>query len=111
MNSAARLINDQVQLPVWQWISIKTTKVQCAAQALMLMILLSAIAVVYVTNQTRNAYHELQRSQNHQHELNIQYGQLELEKGTWGTQARIERVAETKLHMQVPSVRSVIVVE
>ena len=42
--------------------------------------------------------------------LNVQFGQLQLERSAWATHGRIERVAREKLKMSIPSQQSVVLI-
>jgi cell division protein FtsL len=78
--------------------------------------ILLAIVVVcswsVVTSQhiSRMLYSDLQKEQKSQHQLDVEYGQLMLEQGTWGAHALIEKSAETRLGMHMPDPRQVQVI-
>ena len=42
--------------------------------------------------------------------MDVEWGQLQLEQGTWGTHARIERIATRELNMRLPAENRVEVV-
>jgi cell division protein FtsL len=42
--------------------------------------------------------------------LEIEWGQLQLEQSAWSTQAFVERVATTKLHMEMPPPKEIEIV-
>jgi cell division protein FtsL len=42
--------------------------------------------------------------------LEIEWGQLQLEQSSWSTQAFVERVATTKLHMAMPPPKEIEIV-
>ena len=50
----------------------------------------------------RKLFVELQDEQERSRELDIEFGQLQLEQSTWAMQSRIEQVASKKLGMRVP---------
>lgn len=75
---------------------------------LMLVVLLvvaclgSALAVITASHQTRDQYGRLQQLEREQQQLQTEWGQLLLEHSTWGSYARVERVAREKLDMKLP---------
>jgi cell division protein FtsL len=62
----------------------------------------SSLAVVYGKHQARTRFIELQRLTGERDELDIEWGQLQLEQSTWGTHGRVERVARDDLRMLIP---------
>lgn len=78
--------------------------------ALAALVLVSALAVVYVEYRARTAFVELQEVHGVRDELEIEWGRLQLEQSTWATHGRIERVARQRLDMYIPSPREVVIV-
>ena len=62
-----------------------------------------ALALVTAQHQARKLYVELQREQELAKQLEIEWGQLQLEQSTWATHARIEKIAARELGMRVPT--------
>ena len=77
---------------------------------LFVVLLLCALALVTSQHQARKLFVELQSEQDRGRELDIEFGQLQLEQSTWAMQSRIEQVASKKLGMRVPPVARVRVV-
>ena len=69
-----------------------------------------ALALVTSQHQARRLFVQLQDEQQRGRDLEIEFGQLQLEQSTWAMQSRIEQVASKKLGMRVPSVARVRVV-
>jgi cell division protein FtsL len=69
---------------------------------LTLCVLASAMLVVNARHESRLLFVALQGEKANRDDLNIEYGQLQLEEGTWGTHGRIEQKARTKLSMRLP---------
>jgi cell division protein FtsL len=69
---------------------------------LWLAVLASAVTVVYVRHQARNLFTELERLSDERDELNIEWGQLQLEQSAWSNHGFVERVASDKLKMTLP---------
>jgi cell division protein FtsL len=64
--------------------------------------LVSAAAAVYVKHRSREMFVELERLDTRRDNLEIEWGQLQLEQSAWSTHAFVERVASAKLHMAMP---------
>jgi len=69
---------------------------------LFLVVLASALGTVTSQHKARKLYFELQQQQDLAKQYEIEWGQLQLEQSTWAMHARIEQVASSHLHMQVP---------
>ncbi len=67
---------------------------------LLLMLVVTAIAVVYVKYSSRIHFIEYEQQQKVRDQLNIEWGQLQLEQSTWATHSRIEELAKTRLGMR-----------
>ena len=67
----------------------------------------SAIKVVIARHDTRKLFVEIQKLEKDRDSLNEEWGRLQLEQSTWATDARIESVSKTELHMIEPVTRSV----
>ena len=70
---------------------------------LWVLLLGSSLAVVYGKHEARSRFVELQRLTHERDDLDIEWGQLQLEQSTWGTHGRVERVAHDELHMVIPA--------
>ncbi len=69
---------------------------------LVLAIMGTSIAVIYTRHQTRNLFINLQKLHKQIDELNVEWGQLQLEQSAWSSHGRIEKIARKKLNMKVP---------
>ncbi|MHB8454175.1 MAG: cell division protein FtsL [Acidiferrobacterales bacterium] len=78
--------------------------------ALVIAVMVSALAVVYLRQRNRMDFVELQALQSERDNLNIERGKLLLEEGTWSEHRRIEEIARTRLGMAPPSQDQVIIV-
>ena len=71
-----------------------------------LLLLLAAIAcalgVVSSQHKARKLFVELQKEKDGAQQMEVEWGQLQLEQGTWATPARVEKIAGAKLLMQLP---------
>ena len=72
---------------------------------LILLGILVACGLMLVTSQhqARKLYVELQKEQELASQLDIEWGQLQLEQSTWATHARIEKIASRNLGMRIPA--------
>ena len=64
--------------------------------------LASAAGAVYCKHRARELFVQLERLNAHRDNLEIEWGQLQLEQSAWSTHAFVERVAAAKLHMMMP---------
>ncbi len=78
--------------------------------ALLTALALCALGLVTSQHQARKLFAELEREQARANALQVEFGQLQLEASTWGTHARIERLARERLRMRAPEQRRVLVV-
>ena len=67
------------------------------------ILVVCALALVTAQHQARKLYVELQREQELAKQLEVEWGQLQLEQSTWAMHARIEKIAARELRMRVPS--------
>lgn len=70
---------------------------------LFMVVLVSALGTVTSQHKARKLYIELQQQQDLAKQYEVEWGQLQLEQSTWAMHARIEQVASSHLHMQVPN--------
>jgi cell division protein FtsL len=61
-----------------------------------------ALALVSSQHQARKLYVQLEKEQELAKQLEVEWGQLQLEQSTWATHARIENIATRQLNMRVP---------
>lgn len=72
---------------------------------------LGAIALVYTKHESRKLFVELEDLTHERDELNIEWGQLQIEQSTWATHARIEKVAADDLSLVRPATTDIYVIE
>lgn len=77
---------------------------------LLAALIVCALGLVASQHKARKLYVELQKEQLATKQLDVEWGQLQLEQGTWGTHARIERIATRELNMRLPAANRVEVV-
>lgn len=69
---------------------------------LLALVVGSALAVSYSVHEARRLTARAQELQAEQDRLKTQWGQLLLERSTWGAYGRVERLAREELNMKVP---------
>ena len=80
---------------------------------LLLLAVLVACALGLVTSQhkARKLFSDLEREQNRARDLDVEYGQLQLEASTWGLHSRVEKIATGMLGMRAADPRRVRIVK
>lgn len=73
-------------------------------------VLLSAIAVVSVSHHCRALYADLAKLERDANQLQVEWGQLLLEKAALASLGGIEHIAQSRLGMQAPEPADVVVV-
>jgi cell division protein FtsL len=77
---------------------------------LWLAVLASAAGAIYCKHRARELFVELERLNARRDNLDVEWGQLQLEQSAWSTHAFVERVASTKLRMATPAPQAIEVV-
>ena len=62
----------------------------------------SAVGAIWCKHRARESFVELEALNARRDNLEIEWGQLQLEQSAWSTHAFVERVASAKLHMAMP---------
>ncbi len=78
---------------------------------MILAVLVSAVGVIEAKHQSRKRFVALQALEKVRDQMNVEWGQLQLEQGTWATHSRVERIAREKLRMVNPKMGEVVIVE
>ena len=66
------------------------------------ILVVCALSVVTSQHKARKLYVELQKEQELANQLEVEWGQLQLEQSTWAMHSRIEKIASGRLMMRVP---------
>jgi cell division protein FtsL len=75
-----------------------------------LAVLASAAGAIYCEHRARELFIQLEALNARRDNLQIEWGQLQLEQSAWSSHAFVERVASTRLHMAMPAPQSIVVV-
>lgn len=78
---------------------------------LLLVLLACAFGLVTSQHQGRKAFAALEGELARARELDVEYGQLQLEASTWGLHARVAKIAADTLGLRAPDARRVRVIE
>ena len=73
--------------------------------------LASAAGVVYCKHRARDLFVQLEALNTERDRLEMEWGQLQLEQSAWSTHAFVERVANARLKMSIPSPTGVHIVK
>lgn len=74
---------------------------------LLFVVVVCALAVVTAQHRGRKLFQALEAEQERVRQLDIEFGQLQIEMSTWATHPRIEKIARERLHMELPPVMPV----
>ena len=66
------------------------------------ILLVCALALVTSQHEARKLFSELTQEQEAAKQIDVEWGQLQLEQSTWAMHARIEKIASGHLQMRVP---------
>ena len=77
------------------------------SMALVLLVMTSAIACVYAKHESRKLFTELQGLIDERDRMEVDWGRLQIEQGTWSTYARVEQVAREKMNMRLPAAEQI----
>jgi cell division protein FtsL len=66
------------------------------------ILVVCALALVTSQHKARKLFVELQKQQEVAKQLEVEYGQLQLEQSTWAMHSRVEKIAANNLRMRVP---------
>jgi len=69
---------------------------------LLLIVVVCALGVVTSQHRARKLFQDLESEQERARQLDVEYGQLQLEMSTWATHPRVEKIARDRLRMVSP---------
>ncbi|PJD90686.1 MAG: cell division protein FtsL [Legionella sp.] len=107
MNAAARDIN-QTNFFHGQLVNMRLSFSSILRLSLMVVVLISALAVIYTTNYYRLTLSQLESTQQVSHQLNLQWGQLLLEQASLARPSRVEQLATEQLKMYLPNTKNMV---
>lgn len=69
---------------------------------LLAAVVICALGVVTSQHKARKLYVQLQEQKEFAQQMDVEWGQLQLEQSTWATPARVEKIATQQLQMRLP---------
>ncbi len=69
---------------------------------LLLVVVVCALGVVTSQHRARKLFQDLEAEQERAKQLDVEFGQIQLELSTWATHPRIEQIARDRLKMRLP---------
>jgi cell division protein FtsL len=66
------------------------------------ILMVCALTLVTSQHEARKLFVELQKQQDEARQLEVEFGQLQLEQSTWAMHSRVEKIAANNLQMRVP---------
>ncbi len=79
------------------------------SSVLALLLLSSALGVVYAKHTSRKLFVELQQLETKRDAMNIEWGQLQLEQSTLTTHGQVELFARERMGMSTPEPQSTVI--
>lgn len=74
------------------------------------VVVCSALSVIYVSHLCRQLYGELSRLEQESNTLQVEWGRYLLEQSSWASLSRIERMAKDQLDMRAPGAEEIVVI-
>jgi len=93
------------------FIQLWADKLKLASLVLTIAALTSAMSVVQSKHQNRLLFVELESLNTQRDEMNVEWGQLQLELSTWATDSRVEKIATEKLNMRNVSYEDTVIIK
>ena len=78
--------------------------------ALWLLVMVTALAAVSVSQDCRRIYMQLAQHQRTEHQLQVDWGRYLLERGTLASPGRIEKLGIEKYRLHAPAVQDIVMV-
>lgn len=75
------------------------------------VLIVVALGVITAQHKARKLYIELEHQESLASGYQTEFGQLQLEQSTWAMHSRLEEYAQQKLHMQVPDMKRIQVIQ
>lgn len=82
-----------------------------ALPVLLMVVVVSAVCVVYSKHQGRKLFIELRMLENARDAMDVEWGRLQLEQSTLTTQGQVETAARDRLGMVVLSADNMVIVK
>jgi len=84
--------------------------IQIITLILFLLVMGSAVGVIFSKHESRKLFVQLQVLQKEKDQMNVEWGRMQLEQSTHATHGRIESLAIKKLGMRLPAADKVVII-
>ncbi len=81
------------------------------AVVLLVLLMVSALAVIYCKNYSRSIFIEIERNERASDQYEVEWGQMQLELTTLAESDRVEALARTRLNLIMPPKESIIYIK
>lgn len=81
------------------------------AVVLLVLLLVSALAVIYCKNYSRSIFIEIERNEHALDQYEVEWGQMQLELTTLAESNRVEAIARARLKLVMPPKESIIYIK
>lgn len=108
MNAAAKTIHES-NFFSGQLADIRVPRSFCLHVILIIALLINALLIIYVTNLYRVTFNKLQNIEQQSYQLQLERGQLLLERASLVRPQRVEYIAKHKLGMSLPDEKHIII--
>jgi cell division protein FtsL len=78
---------------------------------LLVVLMISALAVIYCKNYSRSIFIEIERHERALDQYEVEWGQMQLELSTLAEQNRVEAIARDRLKLVMPPRESIIYIK
>jgi cell division protein FtsL len=78
---------------------------------LLFIVVACALSAVSANHRARKLFTELEGEQKRMRDLEVEWGQLQLEQSTWAAHVRVEKIARERLGMHPPAAGQMISAE
>ncbi|MEK6748453.1 MAG: cell division protein FtsL [Pseudomonadota bacterium] len=102
MSATAHAVHEQIAPRAW--------RIRIQLRLILVLVVVSALAVIYTKHWNRKLFVELQELQHQRDQLNVEWGQLQLEQSAWATHIRVEQIARERLGLIQPPPDKVVVI-
>ena len=76
---------------------------------LLFAVVASAMSTTYAKHQSRTLFKELQGLEQARDEMNVEWGQLQLEQSTYTMHGKVENAARDRLRMKLPDQQKIVI--
>lgn len=108
MNTAVRAIGEN-RFQTRASSSVELKRPRLVNLILIIALVFSAFGVIYIKDLNRRLFIQYQGLEATHSKLYEDWGKLLLEQSTWSTAARVKKIAQQRLNMDIPAAKDVVV--